>query len=154
MVFELEQVANYLNQTLIPLRLGCMTQSGWPMIVSLWYQYQDGQILCATQKSSRVVKYLKNDPRCAFEISADLPPYCGIRSQAIAYIDEDLGASVLQQLLIRYLGGIENPLATELLKKQDTEIAIILEPKRIYTWNFTSRMTDIPTVSPTEKYCP
>jgi len=144
MTNDLKFAAQYLETVRIPLRLACVTQSGWPMSVSLWYQYNiDGTILCATQKSARVVQYLQHEPRCAFEISADQPPYCGIRGQAIARIDENIGGQVLEQLLHRYLGGTDNNLAKSLIAKQDTELAIILDPVNVFTWDFSNRMKDI-----------
>ena len=154
MAGNLEQVEEYLRAIQIPLRLSCRTQSGWPMIVSLWYLYQNNKIICATQNSAKVVSYLKNEPRCAFEISADLPPYCGVRGQAIARIEEDIGGTILIKLLERYLGGTNNPLARTLLAKSDTEVALVLEPKTVYTWDFTSRMSNIPAVNSIDKICP
>jgi hypothetical protein len=112
--------------------------------------------LCATQKTARLVAYLQNDPRCAFEIAADLPPYCGVRGQAIAHIDESIGAMVLEQLLVRYLGGMDSKLAQSLIAKSENEVAIILRPVKIYTWDFSSRMQDIilPKLDLGDKVCP
>lgn len=151
---KLKHAEEYLRTIRIPLRLSCTTQSGWPMIVSLWFFYQQGKIFCATQNSAKVVSYLQNEPRCAFEISADLPPYCGVRGQAIASIDEAIGGEILEQLLERYLGGTDNTLARTLLAKSDTEVALVLEPKHVYTWDFSSRMSNIPTINSFEKICP
>jgi len=151
---SLAPMAHFLTNLRIPLRLACKTKSGWPMAVSLWYLYDDGHLFCATQQSARVISYLEHDSRCAFEISADLPPYCGVRGQAIARIDHELGAEILEQLLIRYLGDTDNQLATLLLAKSKTEVAVVLEPKRIFSWDFTQRMSDISFDHPTEKICP
>ena len=103
-----------------------------------------------------MVTYLKNNPRCAFEIAADLPPYCGVRGQAIAQIDESIGSEILEQLLVRYLGGLDSKLAQSLIAKSDNEVAIILKPVKIYTWDFSSRMQDIilPTLDLEDKVCP
>lgn len=143
MMVEMNELKTYLNVTRIPMRLACATQTGWPMVVSLWYLYQDGQLFCATQKTSRVVSYLQHDPRCAFEIAADLPPYCGVRGQAMARIEDDLGVLVLERLLDRYLGGLDNNLARGLLSNSHNEVAIVLEPVQIYRWDFSNRMTDV-----------
>ena len=70
MVDDLKQTEKYLREIRIPLRLSCTTKTGWPMIVSLWFLYQDTKLLCATQNSAKVVSYLQNEPRCAFEISS------------------------------------------------------------------------------------
>jgi hypothetical protein len=143
MIADLSRMESYLNAVQIPLRLACATESGWPMAVSLWFQYQDGCLYCATQKSARVVSYLRNDPRCAFEIAADLPPYCGVRGQAIASIDTQIGVKVLMQLLERYLGNVETPFAQRLIAKSEDEIAIVLKPVNLFSWDFSNRMKDV-----------
>ena len=156
MTLDLTDFESYLKAARIPLRLACTTKSGWPVAVSLWFQYQSGRVFCATQKSARVVSYLQNEPRCGFEIAADLPPYCGVRGQAIATIDDETGGVVLEQLLVRYLGGTNNALARNLLSKRETEVAIVLKPVRTFTWDFSSRMVDVasPMVDMAAKVCP
>ena len=156
MVAGLTEVKTYLEAANIPLRLACTTRSGWPVAVSLWFKHKNGKLFCATQKSARVVAYLKNDPRCAFEVAADLPPYCGVRGQAIAHIDESIGLEILEQLLVRYLGGLDSELARSLIAKSENEVAIILKPVKIYTWDFSNRMQDIilPTLDLQDRVCP
>ena len=91
MISSLSEIGDYLESVRIPVRLACKTKSDWPMVVSLWFLHQDGQLFCSTQKTAKVVSYLAHDPRCAFEVSEDRPPYCGVRGQAIASIDETKG---------------------------------------------------------------
>jgi hypothetical protein len=115
--------------------------------------FHEGKIWCATQETARVVRYLEHDPRCALEIAGDLPPYCGLRGQARAVIDPGRGPEILERLLVRYLGGTESPLAEKLLAKSETEVALILEPVNLFTWDFTPRMKDSLT-EPPPKICP
>ncbi len=143
----------FFEKTVIPVRLSCQDQSGWPVVLSLWYLHEDGALYCATPKSARVVTYLTREPRCAFEIAADQPPYCGIRGRAIATIDEDRGLEMLERLLDRYLGGTDSDLAQKLLSRSQTEVAIRLEPQTIHSWNFSDRMADLAEDRPT-KPCP
>ena len=156
MVSSLTEIDAFLDAVRIPVRLACKTETDWPMVVSLWYRHQSGQLHCATQKSARVVSYLQYDPRCAFEIAEDRPPYCGVRGQAIATIDESMGAVVLKQLLQRYLGSTQNSLAEQLLAKSETEVAIVLKPIRIFTWDYSDRMRDLvqPISELKTKVCP
>ena len=133
-------VADYLRALRIPLRLGCTNETGWPVVLSLWYLYEDGQLWCATQRQARVVRYLSQNPRCAFEVAADQPPYCGVRGQAIATLDPRAGAEMLERLLVRYLGGTDNALARRLLAQRENEVAIAIRPERVFTWNYTRRM--------------
>lgn len=150
----ISQVQEYLERVRIPVRLSCLTAGGWPALISLWYLYQDGLLYCATQESAKIVRYIENDNRVAFEVAADDPPYCGIRGQAIARVDDQLGAEMLERLLVRYLGDTENELAKNLLSKKDTEIAIVIEPVRVYTWDFRQRMKGIGDGQISSKICP
>ena len=140
---DLSEASNFLDEIRIPLRLTAKTSTGWPVVISLWFQYQNSLLFCATQKTARIVSYLEIDPRCAFEIAPDHPPYRGVRGQALAQIDYSKGKQVLEQLLYRYVGGLDNPFAKRLLAKSDNEVAIILDPKRVYTWDFSNRMKEI-----------
>ena len=156
MVSSLTQLEVFLDSVHIPVRLACKTKSDWPMVVSLWYLHQNGQLFCATQKSARVISYLQYDPRCAFEIAEDRPPYCGVRGQATATIHPSMGEVVLKQLLQRYLGSTQNRLAETLLAKSETEVAIVLNPTQIFTWDYSNRMQDSvqPVRKPAPKICP
>ncbi len=150
---KLQPYQEYLEQTVIPLRLSCVTASGWPAVLSLWYLYKDESLYCATQAGARVVQYLQGEPRCAFEVASDLPPYCGIRGRAKAQIMPELGEDVLSELLRRYLGGLDSKLARTLLEGRANEVAIRLEPKSVHAWNFSRRMRhDFPSTG--TKLCP
>lgn len=150
----LHEAQDFLEQVHIPIRLACLTPGGWPALISLWYLYQDDLLYCATQESAKIIRYLENNNQCAFEIAADDPPYCGIRGKAIASIDDELGAEMLEKLLLRYLGDINNDLARNLLAKKDNEVAIVLKPMSIYSWDFSERMKDIGSVQSVKKVCP
>lgn len=147
------QTIQYLHETIIPVRLSCITETGWPVVLSLWYTYHDGAIYCATQQHAKVVGYLQHQDRCAYEIAADTPPYCGIRGQATAVIQPDLGALILDKLLLRYLGSYDTPLARKLRQRTATEVAIRIDPINTFTWNFSSRMQSAASDTPT-KACP
>ena len=151
---SLDEMETYLTMIKIPLRLSCKTHSGWPMILSLWYLYEDGRLYCATQDSSKVVRYLEHEPRCAFEIAGDLPPYCGIRGQDRALLDPTRGGEILEKLLHRYQGNTETSLAKRLMKKKSTEVAIILEPINLFQWDFSGRMEPISPESLKLNECP
>lgn len=156
MALKLADFQEFLDQKHIPLRLACHSRSGWPVVLSLWFLYRDGLLYCATRESARVVSYLKNDRRCAFEIAADTPPYCGIRGQAEARIAKDLGIEVLEALIQRYLGGSDNQLAQNLLKYKEEEVAIVISPVNLFQWDFSSRMEEVTQemLNKIEKICP
>ncbi len=153
---DIRSYADYLARVRIPVRLSCRTESGWPFVLSLWFIYRDGFIYCATQDDARIVKYLENEPRCGFEIAGDLPPYCGIRGQARARVDREQGAEILEELLVRYLNGVESPLAKKLLAQADREVALVLDPVNCFSWDFSKRMESVlpDMLGLTNKVCP
>ena len=149
-----ERLEHYLMKTRIPLRLACITANDWPLVVSLWYLFADGQLYCATQATAVVAQTLQKNGRCAFEIAADQPPYCGVRGQGIATIDPATGLDTLRRLLDRYDFGSTSPLGQKLLSRTTPEVTIIIEPQSWVTWNFTKRMASSLTATPPEKICP
>lgn len=73
--FDREQVAAFLDEAVIPLRLACVAPSGWPLVVSLWFVRRGDELVCATQRSSSLVRALEHDQRCAFEVAGEKPRY-------------------------------------------------------------------------------
>ncbi len=130
----------FVTETVIPIRLSCLTPSGWPTVLSLWYVYENGRFYCATHQNAKVIQYIQQNEQCAFEIAGDQPPYKGVRGQAIASLEPQRGPEILTRLLERYLGATDSPLAQQLLARQNKEIAICLEPINLFSWDFTPRM--------------
>jgi hypothetical protein len=130
----------FLERAKIPLRLAAIKPSGWPAVISLWFVLMDGKLWCATQSEAKIVSYVRAEPRCAFEVAPDQPPYRGVRGSANAVINEEQGEEILRTLLDRYLGGTDSPLAHNLLSKAEDEVAIEIRPVSIHTWDYRKRM--------------
>lgn len=133
MVWSQDAIVVYLQQIQIPLRLASVTSSGWPLVISLWYLYENGRFYCASQKTAKIVAHLKREPRCAFEVAADEPPYRGVRGQGKAVIILERGAEMLSRLLERYLQSAASPFAQWLLTRSRQEVAIEIEPVAVTT---------------------
>ena len=139
--WSMDAIERYLRTAVLPVRLASIAADGSPVVLSLWYLYEDGAIWCATQRTARIIARLEREPRCGFEIAADSIPYRGVRGRARATIDVHRGATLLSRLLNRYLGGTDSPLASWLLARAEHEVAIRLDHMRVSTWDFTGRMT-------------
>ena len=126
----------------IPIRLACIKPNGMPSIVSLWYVQIDGKIYCATQKSAKVVSYLKKNPLCGFEIAGDNPPYKGTRGEGTVKI-LDKGEEILAILIQKYLGEKNSILSKFLRDNSKTEVAIQISPQKIFHYDYSKRMKDI-----------
>mgnify|MGYP003478246476 FL=1 len=141
--WDQRQIDAFLCDSHIPLRLACNAGQGFPLLNSLWFEYHDGGLWCATHASSAIVPFLQRDPRCAFEIALNDPPYCGVRGQARAGLTREGAAGLLQRLIERYLGDRNPALADWLMSRADDEYAIRLDATWITAWDYRPRMQPV-----------
>ena len=133
------EVASFLDRTVVPLRLACNGSSGSPILASLWFVADGETLCCATQRSARIVERLRDDPRCAFEVAQDTPPYRGVRGQGRVAIDEGAGPALLERLIARYVDPA-SAFADWLRARAHDETALRIEPVRLLSWDFAERM--------------
>jgi len=69
-------------------------------------------------------------------------PYKGLRGNGTANVETDPDKTVLTELLDRYLGGTDSPLAERLLSPDRQEVRIRIDPEQMHTWDFSERMAD------------
>lgn len=137
-----KSVAEFLESSIIPMRLAIHDSSGSPWVVSLWFLHDEDALWCATNRKAKLVSYLQANPQCGFEIAGDRPPYRGIRGKGQATLLPERGGEILGRLLKRYAISPDSKLARSLLAKVDQEVAICIKPSRISSWDFTKRMAD------------
>lgn len=135
-----DQVAAFLDRTVVPLRLACQTPAGRLWMVALWFRFRDEGFECATASDATVVEYLRHDSGVAFDVSTNDPPYMGVRGSGRAAVEPDEDKQVLGALLERYLGGADSPLAERLLDPARDEVVLRIEPDRLFSWDYTGRM--------------
>jgi hypothetical protein len=137
-----ERIKRFLRENRIPVRVACNGASGHPVLISLWFIALEDMLWCATPRTARIASILTRDPRCAFEVSVEKPPYCGVRGPAIATLHDDRGEEILHKLIDRYLGSSTSRLAQFLLARVESETAIGIEPKTLVSWDYEKRMVD------------
>ena len=136
------QIEEFLEQAVIPIRVGCLTEDGRPLVCSLWFLYEGGLIYCATQESARLVAMLEASPEVAFEIAGDDMPYRGVRGQGRATVSKADGAKTLRRLINRYVEDQETGFAHWLETRSANEVALVIEPDWLTSWDFSARMRD------------
>lgn len=136
------EVARFLSRAKMPMRLAVNTPSGFPAIVSLWFLHEGDTLHAAVHESAKVVKRLRDDPRCTVEIAPNEPPYHGVRIRCYAELARDEGGSLLRRLLLRYLGTVDSTLGRWLLSRADGELHITLRPVSVSSWDYRERMAD------------
>jgi hypothetical protein len=140
--WSLEGLTAYLEEATVPIRLACRTPGGGLWMLSLWYRYQNGRFEMATGANADVVRYLEADDGVAFEVSTNEPPYKGVRGAGTASIRPDTDKEVLRDLVERYLGGTDSDLARYLLREDREEVRIVVDPSKLYSWDYSDRMDE------------
>ncbi len=135
-----DQVAAFLDETGVPIRLACNGRSGHPVVASLWFVAMGSSLWCATQRDAVVARLLARDPRCAFEVAGDAAPYHGVRGRGSASLQPERGEEVLRRLVARYVDDPASPFARWLLGRVDTEVAIEIQPQSLFSWDYRERM--------------
>ena len=138
-----QQIEDYLGDSQLPVRLGCVGGDGFPRVVSLWYQYRDGALYCVTHRDSPLISLLSKEPRVGFEVSPNEPPYFGVRGQGLVQLTPLQQRETLEGLLQRYLGGLDSKLAEWLLSRSEQEVLLQIQPRRFFSWDYRSRMADV-----------
>jgi len=137
-----DDVNQFLRASRLPVRLSVVAPSGYPIVASHWFDWDGSVLRCGMPQSSRLAQALRRNPKCAFEIAADTPPYKGVRGQGDAYLTEDVDLENLKSLIVRYLGDVDSSLAKWLLKRTEPEVIVSITPKRLMTWDYSERMSD------------
>jgi nitroimidazol reductase NimA-like FMN-containing flavoprotein (pyridoxamine 5'-phosphate oxidase superfamily) len=130
----------WLREARIPVRLGLMRSTG-PLVLSLWYRFDGVALWCATDADADVVAHLSSDPRVAFEVGPDVPPYRGVRGTGVAQVLAESGAAELDRLISRYLDDENAQLAEWLRDRAQNEVAIRIDGLRVTSWDFSGRMS-------------
>ncbi|WP_169302459.1 pyridoxamine 5'-phosphate oxidase family protein [Halorientalis salina] len=138
--WDRSELSAFLDDAVVPIRLSCRTPSDGLWMLSLWYRYEDGRFWCATGADADIVRFLREDPRVAFEVSVNEPPYRGVRGQGTVAIDPDPEKTLLRALLDRYLDGTDSQLASRLLDADREEVTIRIDPTKVSTWDYRDRM--------------
>jgi len=143
--WDADGVAAFLSETTIPLRLACLTAQERLWMLSLWYHWdvETPALCCATGAGADVVGYLEANDEVSFEVSTNDPPYSGVRGNGTATVEPDPDKELLERLIVRYLGNTDNDLARGLLSGDREEVRIRIEPRRLYSWDFSDRMNDV-----------
>jgi hypothetical protein len=137
--WDYAKTSTFLSQIEIPIRVASSGSRG-PIVQSLWFDFDEDALWCATQASSILVKRLTANNEIGFEVSGDLAPYSGVRGTGVASIHPELAGEVLQRLIKKYQGEDETDFSRWLLSRLDKEVAIKITALTLVSWDFTGRM--------------
>lgn len=137
--WSFDEAVAFIQETDVPMRLAVNGASGFPILTPLWHIWIDGAIWAAAKPNSAIVRALARDPKCAFDISIETPPYKGVRGRGHATLEAN-GLALLKRLLDRYMGEAAPTFQANLLRASNDECAICIQPEYMTSWDFSIRM--------------
>lgn len=142
-----EEEVNSFLETKHNLQLATIDEDGYPSIQPIWFLFdkESGKIYISTQKTTRKARNLyKNSDKIYFSIDDESFPYKGVKGRGVARISEDIdwNRPIIEKLIIKYLGTMENPLAQMILENAKKGIQVVIEitPKFFSAWDFGKSM--------------
>ena len=141
-----EEVNSFLESNL-NLQLATIDEEGYPSIQPIWFLYdkESGKIYISTQKTTRKARNLyKNSNKTYFSIDDENYPYKGVKGRAVAKISEDIdwNLPIIEKIITKYLGTVDNPLAQMLMEngRKGIQIVIKITPTYFSAWDFGKSM--------------
>jgi general stress protein 26 len=127
--------------------LATIDEDRYPSIQPVWFLYdkESGKIYISTQKTTRKARNLStNSDKIYFSIDDENLPYKGVKGRGVARISEniDWNRPIIEKIIVKYLGTLDNPLALMLLENAKKGIQVVLEitPKFFSAWDFGKSM--------------
>ncbi len=140
-----QEIKDFLTTGKLNIHLGTIDEKGHANIHPAWYYYDpmNTRIYVETSKQAKKVHNLRKNENVYFCIDDPNPPYKGVRGKGSVKIHEDINLNIpiVEQIMIRYLGGLKHPMAQALLDMQRKGQSVVLEifPKYYSTWDYGKR---------------
>lgn len=122
------------------LQLATLGPTGFPHVVTMYYDVFDGRIGFWTYGRAQKTVNLRRDPRltCLVETGDDYMTLRGVQVQGRARLidDEAMVADVGRRVYGRYIeGGITPELEPFIAQQATKRVAVMVEPERTISWD-------------------
>lgn len=136
--FTESEVEKFLSTSLSPLRLATLDESGYPLINSVGFYFEQGRIYIFTGPKSRKAKNFLRTNKVYFSVDTDLPPYKGVKGRAHAKImnDYDRELDLVKKIALKFTGNLDNPMSQFVIEqvRSRVKVAVELTPVFYSTW--------------------
>jgi general stress protein 26 len=140
-----QEIKDFLTTKVLMLHLGTVDEKGHANIhpVGYYYNPSNNKFYILTGKESKKVHNLKRNEMIYFCVDDPSPPYKGVRGKGTVIISEDLefNISIMEKVIPRYGGKLEDPTSQALLEELKKGEAVVLEidPKYYSTWDYSKK---------------
>jgi PPOX class probable F420-dependent enzyme len=116
--------------------VGTLDPDGGPHIVPVWYRYDGQQVHIWTLETRRWVKNIVRDPRVAFSVQEETPPFAAVTMRGWATILTSQGEEVSQEIRRITRRYVEEPeVETYIQDWTHLRTIVSITPERINAWS-------------------
>jgi general stress protein 26 len=136
-----DEVRDFLVNSKKNVHISTLDEKGEPNIHPTWYYFDNNKdkIYIESGKASRKTQNLRRNNIIYYCIDDDNIPYKGVRGKGTVRISQDVNynLSIIEKIVVRYLGSIEDTMSQNIISTIRNGDAIILEitPKFYATWD-------------------
>lgn len=140
-----EDEVNKFLESRLNMQLATVDEKGDPLIQPVWFLYDKAaqKIYFDTGKQAKKLANIRRKPTIYFSIDTEEQPYKCVKGKADAVVLEDKArnTSVVEKIVMKYTGTLDNPLAKNLVGMAKNGMAVVLEltPRYYSTWDFAER---------------
>lgn len=143
-----QEIKDFLTTKVLNIHLGTVDEKGHANIHPTWYYYDPlkEKIYVMTGRQSKKLENLAKNELIYFCIDDPNSPYKGVRGKGGVRTHEDVNfqINIAQNIAVRYLGTMDNPISREFVERTKEGQGIVLEisPKYYSTWDHGKQKTN------------
>jgi nitroimidazol reductase NimA-like FMN-containing flavoprotein (pyridoxamine 5'-phosphate oxidase superfamily) len=134
------ELAEFLDQPGILVRIGTVDDDGVPRVVPTWFIHRDGEILFTPREASVFLENLRRDPRVGLSIDEEPLPYRKVTVQGEARMvhdvgDDDAWRDLYREIAYRYVPREQaDDYVDNTIDQPRALLAVPLAGSRVTTW--------------------
>ncbi len=134
-----DETRNFLSNGKLFARLGTVDKKDEPNVHPVWYHFENDKIYFETGKNSKKALNIEYKSTVYFCIDDTTEPYKGVRGKGVATFvnNTQKNLSIVEKLLLKYTGSLDNEIAKYLIDTTKTGESIMVEitPRFFGTWD-------------------
>ena len=119
--------------------LTTIAHDGAPVPTPIWYAYRGGAFYFRTANTAARLQNIRRDPRVSICVQEERPPYKAVIAYGTAEIGEQLEwlAERMPRRYLGYVGAIAYRRVSQDAVERGAEVAIVVRPQRITSFDYT-----------------
>ena len=131
-----DELVAFLNEAPIA-RLGSMNPDGTIHIASVYFKYDNGEILIGTQDISHKTRNIKNNPNVTVLIDNQEAPFRGVLIYGIAALEYEDVIAKRASIFSRYMSAEDAQNSASDLASRFQSVVIRIKPQKVTSYDYS-----------------